>query len=144
MYTATITVRFDAAHRLLHYEGKCKNLHGHSYVAVVSIESKKLEASSPGFVMDFGVLKRIVKGWIDKNWDHTTILNEKDLLRVHLYEGECKVFSMKADPTAENMALHLYKVIANGLHHRSTIRVGSVTIKETPTAWATYQTGEGE
>jgi len=144
MYEVAVEVRFDAAHRLLRYKGKCRNIHGHSYVAVARIRSTELERRSPGFVMDFGVLKRIFGDWIDEHWDHTLILNESDPLLDLVQEQECKVFGMKGDPTAERMAKHLYKLVCSFLDHRTKIDVVSVTIWETETSSATYRSDKGD
>lgn len=138
MYEVTVEVTFDAAHRLLCYEGKCHSLHGHSYVAIVCIDSEELGPSHSGFVMDFGVLKKIVKGWIDKNWDHRTLLNRSDPLGALLEDEGCNIFLLDFDPTAEHMARYLYRTLCSALHHRKALRVAYVTIKETQTSWATY------
>jgi len=138
MYQATIQVKFEAAHRLFNYEGKCRNLHGHSYVATVVVSSPKLEERSPGFVVDFGVLKRIVKDWIDANWDHATLLNEQDPMCGWL-TGESHLFIMGEDPTAEHMTELLYRILSAAFHHRKSLEVSQVTIQETETAWATYR-----
>ena len=58
-YKVSIEIRFDAAHRLYRYEGKCKNLHGHGWTAVVEVACTELVP--PGFVIDFGALKKVVK-----------------------------------------------------------------------------------
>lgn len=155
MYEATIEVKFDAAHRLLNYTGKCLRLHGHSYVAIVCVSSWEL--TDAGFVIDFGDLKRIVKGWIDSNWDHAAILNKRDSLVAALSriaqdwvdkalasgnsiscEG-AGIFVMNDDPTAERMARFLFDIVRNLCDNSETLTVKYVTIKETATAWATYK-----
>ena len=37
MYRVTREIRFCYGHRLLHYDGKCKHLHGHNGRAVISL-----------------------------------------------------------------------------------------------------------
>jgi 6-pyruvoyltetrahydropterin/6-carboxytetrahydropterin synthase len=51
--------RFEAAHRLPHYEGKCRRLHGHSWLGRVYVKSHYLQSqgSQQGMVMDFGEIK---------------------------------------------------------------------------------------
>ncbi|MCK4310948.1 MAG: 6-carboxytetrahydropterin synthase QueD [Methanomicrobia archaeon] len=56
---------FDAAHRIVTHKGKCKNLHGHTYKLVVTIEG----AVESGMVIDFEDLKKIVDPVIEK-YDH--------------------------------------------------------------------------
>ena len=62
---------FEAAHRLPAHPGKCRDLHGHSYVLVVTIE-RPVEPGS-GMVIDFGDLKRIVKREIVDRVDHKSL-----------------------------------------------------------------------
>jgi 6-pyruvoyltetrahydropterin/6-carboxytetrahydropterin synthase len=55
---------FETAHALHGYDGKCKNLHGHSYKLSVTLIGTPINNSSHvknGMVMDFGDLKKIVK-----------------------------------------------------------------------------------
>ncbi|MDR7317021.1 6-carboxytetrahydropterin synthase QueD [Brevibacillus nitrificans] len=63
---------FDAAHHLHAYEGKCKNLHGHTYQVVFGISGFPDEI---GLVIDFGDIKQIWKEHIEIYLDHR-YLNE--------------------------------------------------------------------
>ena len=49
--------KFDAAHNLIHYHGKCERLHGHTYRLRVTLEGTP---DSEGMICDFAELKRIV------------------------------------------------------------------------------------
>jgi 6-pyruvoyltetrahydropterin/6-carboxytetrahydropterin synthase len=75
-----ITVRhnFETAHRLPHLGGKCRNLHGHSWVATVSVAANNL--SGDGTVVEFGRFKSCLRGWIDTHLDHGTMLGHRDPL----------------------------------------------------------------
>jgi len=130
-YKVSVKIRFDAAHRLYGYEGKCKTLHGHTYTAVVEVMCAEL--APPGFVIDFGDLKRVVKGWIDANWDHATILWVNDPLAQILVDH---VYCMDYEPTAEHMAALLFHIVCQELP--GTVVVSQVSIMETPTSTATY------
>lgn len=68
----TRRIAFDAAHRVVGHNFKCKYLHGHRYT--LEITAKTAELNEMGMVVDFGELKQIMKTWIDKNFDHNTIL----------------------------------------------------------------------
>ena len=62
---------FEAAHSLPHHNGKCKNLHGHSYQLFVTVTGPiKTEGPGEGMVMDFGELDPIVKTHIIDVFDH--------------------------------------------------------------------------
>ena len=58
---------FDAAHFLTNYYGKCERLHGHTYKLAVTLEGK---VQKNGLVIDFVVLKRIVKKYVLDKLDH--------------------------------------------------------------------------
>lgn len=60
---ATKEFTFDSAHQLVGHDGKCANLHGHTYRLEVALKDTPIIPEGPkeGFVMDFGDLKRIVK-----------------------------------------------------------------------------------
>lgn len=106
----TKRLRFCAAHRLLGYEGKCAHLHGHNYVAEVSVDG---EPDGTGMVADFGGIKRRVGGWIDEHWDHAVIGNVADMELCHAVaclHGQ-KVYWMGCNPTAENMAEELRVIL---------------------------------
>ena len=43
MYSVTKRIDFCYGHRLLNYNGKCRNLHGHNGKAVVTLETDHLD-----------------------------------------------------------------------------------------------------
>ena len=104
MYKVVKEVRWEAAHRLLRYEGKCANIHGHSYKAIFTFESNDLDEK--GMVIDFTVLKEKIQGWIDGNWDHALILNVADNFKNIIKTN--KYFAISGNPTAEKMAEFLF------------------------------------
>lgn len=63
---------FDAAHFLTDYYGKCERMHGHTYKLSVTLEGK---VQSNGLLIDFVVLKRIVKSRVLDKLDHN-LLND--------------------------------------------------------------------
>ena len=58
MIEITRRLEFDAGHRVLGHEGKCKNLHGHRYSAEITVTAPDLDGL--GRVIDFGVIKEKV------------------------------------------------------------------------------------
>lgn len=66
------TFTFDAAHYLTDYYGKCERMHGHTYKLEVTLEGK-IQAN--GLVIDFVVLKRLVKKHVLDKLDHQ-VLND--------------------------------------------------------------------
>ena len=71
-------IHFCYGHRLLNYDGKCKNLHGHNGKAVITLEAPALDEL--GMVIDFGEVKRVVGRWIDTELDHRMLLHRDDPL----------------------------------------------------------------
>jgi 6-pyruvoyltetrahydropterin/6-carboxytetrahydropterin synthase len=106
-YTATRVLTWDAAHRVMRHESKCATLHGHRYVAEITIGAAGLDGV--GRVIDFGVVKDLLGSWIDEKLDHTTLVNSEDLdllsfcMREHLQQGKRPPFVMHCEPTAENI-----------------------------------------
>ena len=76
MITSTRRIEFDAAHRVMNHESKCKMLHGHRYVVEASFTANELDKL--GRIIDFGAIKDVLGKWIDDNLDHNVILNKKD------------------------------------------------------------------
>lgn len=131
----TRRLEFDAAHRVMLHESKCKNLHGHRYVAEVTCAAPVLD--SLGRVVDFSVIKQAIGGFIDERWDHGTIVNEEDLDLIELCRrNDWRLYTMKGNPTAENMAVELLEVGRKLLPEGITLV--SVRLYETPNCWSEY------
>ena len=62
--TATRRLQFAAGHRVHGHEGKCRHLHGHNFVVFLTAAAENLDAV--GRVIDFGVLKERIGGWIER------------------------------------------------------------------------------
>lgn len=139
----TRRIEFDAGHRVLGHEGRCKRLHGHRYAAEVTVEAGELD--NLGRVVDFGEIKRLVKGWIDENWDHSILVNTKDPLARFLDQDEeyratsdnHEPYFMDTNPTAENMAGELYGICFDLLKPLN-VNVVNIRIYETPSCWADF------
>jgi 6-pyruvoyltetrahydropterin/6-carboxytetrahydropterin synthase len=142
MYEITRRLEFDAAHRVPLHQSKCKSLHGHRYVALVSCRAAKL--TTEGFVIDFGKVKQIVGAWIDEHWDHTVIAQSGDSLMKAVRDATLEEdpslrtwYWMDGPPTAENLARELWS-IATQLLEPSGIVVSRVELFETPNCSATW------
>ena len=68
MFRVTQHIDFCYGHRLLNYDGKCRNLHGHNGRAVVVLEREQLDER--GMIVDFSDIKNSLRGWIDQHLDH--------------------------------------------------------------------------
>ena len=130
MVTCTRKIEFDAAHRIVDHKSVCRNLHGHRYVAEITVASDQL--SKMGMVRDFGDIKDIIGGWIDETWDHGIILNSTDSELVAMcLANDWKVCVLDGNPTVENMARRLIDVAQELLGG-----VVGVKLFETPNCWA--------
>jgi 6-pyruvoyltetrahydropterin/6-carboxytetrahydropterin synthase len=70
---------FETGHALYGYDGKCKNVHGHSYklsVTVIGTPISDAQNVKFGMVIDFTDLKKIVKEEIVDQFDHATVFNK--------------------------------------------------------------------
>jgi 6-pyruvoyltetrahydropterin/6-carboxytetrahydropterin synthase len=109
MIRITKIFTFETAHVLYNYDGKCKNMHGHSYKLFVTVKGNPvndLENPKNGMVLDFGDIKDIVKSEIIDVWDHAVLLNadspHRDLGEDLAQKGH-KVIFCSYQPTCENM-----------------------------------------
>lgn len=157
------TFEFDAGHRVLRHESKCAYPHGHRYRMEVEVHAPELD--SLGRVIDFGELKTIVGGWIDKHWDHNQILNRADPLlhailprnfwyrhpelagktSAEVLAGGPKtpyimggpLSGRDINPTAENMAMEAAECLTEVLQeHTSALTIRRIRLWETPNCWA--------
>jgi len=99
--TITKMFKFDAAHHLPHYVGKCHNQHGHTFHVEVEVSGKvQGKGSEAGMIIDFNNLKTIVNGAVIDLVDHTNL---------NLWY---------ANPTAENMVGVFAQDIQEGLNRQ--------------------------
>ncbi len=131
MYKVIKAIEFCYGHRLLHYEGKCRHLHGHN--ASVEIELASEELDERGMVYDFSEIKRTVKKWIDDNIDHVMLLNKDDDIIPLLEESGERYLSVDGNPTAEFIAKMIYEQVESFGFPVTTVRVS-----ETPDSHAEY------
>lgn len=107
--TATRYHDFSYGHRVYKHESKCANLHGHNGRVHFTIEAPSLD--SVGRVLDFSVIKEKLCLWVENNWDHKFLVWTDDPMAQHLKELDRTVVEVPFNPTAENMAAYLVKVI---------------------------------
>jgi 6-pyruvoyltetrahydropterin/6-carboxytetrahydropterin synthase len=137
MITMTRRLEFDAGHRLIGHETKCKNAHGHRYVVEVEVAlTAEGDLDHVGRIVDFGDVKTKLGAWLDEHLDHAFIANRADTATLAwLYEIGSKIHVVGFEPTAELLADYLLDVArrlldGNGRH------VVALTVYETPNCWA--------
>jgi len=132
---------FEAAHALWNYDGKCKNIHGHTYKLFVTVIGSVITDTANvkyGMVLDFGDLKYIVNREIVNVFDHALILNQK--------QGHASFFEIPNlfdrfiltdyQPTAENMVIDFAERIKKNLPEE--VELFSIRLYETENSYAEW------
>ncbi len=158
MITIQVRHNFETAHRLPFLEGKCENIHGHSWWASFDIGAvdKPGGIDRFGISVEYGQVKKIVRDWIDKHLDHGAMLGTDDALLDAFQADRSKVFIFgRTDqayegfsydrlpwPTVEAVAQMLSDKIQEALDAQfDGLYVNSVYVKETHVNSATYIQG---
>jgi 6-pyruvoyltetrahydropterin/6-carboxytetrahydropterin synthase len=133
---------FESAHALYGYDGKCKNIHGHSYHIYVTVIGTPIEDDKNpknGMVMDFGDLKVIVKREIVSKFDHAVVLNgespHKELANT-INDYSHKVVLVPYQPTSENMLIDFAERIQTQLPQN--VLLHSLKLYETANSYAEW------
>ncbi|NMH89083.1 6-pyruvoyl trahydropterin synthase family protein [Flavivirga algicola] len=133
---------FETGHALYGYDGKCKNVHGHSYKLSVTVIGKPITDNTNvkfGMVIDFGDLKKIVKEEIVNVFDHATVFNKNTPhveLAKELEDRGHNVLLVDYQPTSEMMVIDFSKKIKKRLP--SHISLHSLKLQETDTSFAEW------
>lgn len=139
----TKEVTFDSAHMLSNYQGKCENLHGHTYKLQVSIEAPlQNEGNEECMVMDFNTLKNAIDT-VTRAFDHTVIFSdakyrsraEDELLNWATTYGMNYVIIPEGKSTSECIAIEIKARLSCYL---GNVTVPNITVRiwETPTSFA--------
>lgn len=139
---------FETGHALYGYDGKCKNVHGHSYKLSVTVIGSPITDTSHvklGMVIDFGDLKKIVKEDIEDVFDHATVFNKNtphvELARELEKRGH-NVILVDYQPTSENMVIDFAKKIKARLPEN--ILLHSLKLQETETSFAEWYASDND
>lgn len=148
MIRITKIFTFETAHILYGYDGKCKNMHGHSYKLFVTVKGKvidDLNSTKNGMVMDFGDLKKIVNSQIVDEWDHAVMLNADSphkILGQNLEKEGHKVIYCNYQPTCENMLHEIAEKIKNNLPKE--IKLAYLKLHETENSYGEWFVEENQ
>lgn len=141
MHRLSKKFRFETAHRLAKgYEGKCKNIHGHSWNGEIVVECNTLNEHD--FGIDFSVLKALTNE-IENRLDHGIMvcIEDKDLYNF------CAKTSMKMqvfarNPTCEVVSKWIFEKAIEWFSKRTGqhgfIKIYCVSIEETCTSRCEY------
>jgi len=133
---------FETGHALYGYDGKCKNVHGHSYKLSVTVIGTPITDSNNvkfGMVIDFTDLKKIVREEIVDVFDHATVFNKNTPhieLANELKSRDHHVILVDYQPTSENMVIDFAAKIKSRLPKNITLH--SLRLQETETSFAEW------
>ena len=68
----------SCGHRVVGHENKCKGLHGHNYRIIFECSGQSDQLDGIGRVIDFSIIKSLLCGWLEENWDHNTLIWNSD------------------------------------------------------------------
>lgn len=137
---------FETGHALYGYDGKCRNVHGHSYKLSVTVIGNPISDSSHvkfGMVIDFSDLKKIVKEEIVDVFDHATVFNKNTPhveLAKELSNRGHNVLLVNYQPTSEMMVIDFSEKIIARLP--DSIKLHSLKLQETETSYAEWFASE--
>ena len=133
---------FETGHALYGYDGKCRNVHGHSYKLSVTVIGTPISDNNNvkfGMVIDFGDLKKIVKSEIVDVFDHATVFNKNTPhveLAKELQKRDHNVILVDYQPTSEMMVIDFAEKIKSRLPEN--IQLFSLKLQETETSFAEW------
>lgn len=130
---------FEMAHALVGHNGPCKNIHGHSYKFNVTVKGKVkngTEDSDEGMVVDFSVIKKIVKTLIVDEYDHSLVLWDKMNIDKSTLNFMNKLILVPFNPTCENLLTYYVDLIKRELP--SSLTLEHLLLRETPNSYAEW------
>lgn len=134
MLSITKIFKFEAAHAISCYDGKCKNIHGHSYELHVTVSGNKLNESN--MLIDFKDMKKVVEDLVIKDFDHSLMLKANDKNKSSSGKLDTKILWLEEEPTAEFMLLEILKRI--GKQFPENIKLKRLKLYETSTCYAEW------
>ena len=134
--TISKDIKFDCAHMLSNYEGKCANLHGHTYHGTVILEGDI--SPETGMLLDYNTIKDVVDVF-----DHAIIFSatgERNPAETELYNWACRYKMRKVElvhgkSTAETLARDIVDMFIT----IPTVKAVQIKLSETDGSWTTAE-----
>ncbi len=155
MFIMSKQIEIDAGHRVPYHDAGCRFLHGHRWKIVAHIAAHSLVKPTPervdsGMVVDFGIVKQVLRQVIHDECDHRLILWEQDPLITQgtFMEALCSaappehglangVILVPMIPTSEGLAQYWGLRVAAALR-KYKVQLSALDVWETPNSKATY------
>ncbi len=131
--------RMEIAHALDNHDGKCRNIHGHSYRLSVTVFGKPIEtigSAKEGMIMDFSDLKHLVKDNIVDVFDHALVLQQDSPFVNTVKERQEKLVLFEKQPSCENMLLNFITRLGNLLPEG--VELKHMRLSETANSYAEW------
>ena len=117
MFRLKVELEFDAAHKMVGYQGKCAQLHGHTYKVEAFFLTRGLDAT--GISVDFRALReKLAK--ITEPFDHSYLNDFKEL----------------GNPSTENLSRFIFQRLKDDLPIGAVLE--KVRVWENPRSWCEY------
>lgn len=126
----------SCGHRVVGHEGKCQHLHGHNYRIHFTCQADSLD--DVGRVIDFSEIKSKLCMWLEDQWDHKLLIWTRDELLSGLRYLDPSIVAVPFNPTAENIAEHLVKVVGPRVLDGTGIVLVHCEVEETRKCSASY------
>ncbi|MEI6585568.1 MAG: 6-carboxytetrahydropterin synthase [Sediminibacterium sp.] len=139
MIHLTKIFHFEMAHAIHGYNGACKNIHGHSYELQVTLsasENTDVYIPSPGFVIDFKEIKKIVNNVLIEHLDHKLVLSSNYLNEHPYLRVQENLVQWQMEPSAENILLYTVSILRDSL--TSNIKLVYLKLHETKDSYAEW------
>jgi 6-pyruvoyltetrahydropterin/6-carboxytetrahydropterin synthase len=131
---------FEMAHALDCHDGKCHNIHGHTYGLNVTFIGEPIDAPGmpkDGMVIDFSDIKKIVKLNVVDVFDHALVLRDNSrFLGVIDEKVNPRLILVPYQPTAEKVLEHMVEIIQS--HMPDNMKLHSALLRETKTSYAEW------
>ncbi len=114
------------------HPGKCRNLHGHSVKASITIEQESL--NEEGMVCDFSEIRDCAEHYIDLFLDHNFLLHKDDPIIPMLITNRERFLALDEHPTAEVLSKMIFQHLK-----QAGFNVANVSLWETASAYASYR-----
>jgi 6-pyruvoyltetrahydropterin/6-carboxytetrahydropterin synthase len=131
---------FEMAHALDGHDGKCHNIHGHTYGLSVTFKGTPIDevgAPKDGMVIDFSDLKTIVKKNVVDVFDHALVLRDNSrFLGTITPENNKRLILVPYQPTCEKLLEHMVEIIQQ--HMQPHMQLHSALLRETKSSYAEW------
>ncbi|HLG39887.1 MAG TPA: 6-carboxytetrahydropterin synthase [Chitinophagaceae bacterium] len=139
MLQLTKIFHFEMAHAIHGYSGACRKIHGHSYELHVTVSGSDTDNEyipAPGYIFDFGKLKKLVISSVIETFDHKLLLSRSFLAKNPGLHSQENLVIWEAEPTAENLLIYICNTLKKKLP--KDLLLASLKLYETKDSYAEW------